>query len=131
MDSIPLREYVERVLADQEKRFLDALNAQKEAVGIAFAASEKAVLAAEENAKGWRQNANEWRGAMTDRERDFVRAIQHQTDIDNVRKDTRDMKERLDRGEGKGAGLNAGWGYLIAAVGGIAGIAALLATFIK
>lgn len=131
MTDVPLREYVERFLGEQEKRFTDALNAQKEAVGIAFAASEKAVVAAEENAKGWRENANEWRGAMTDREREFVRTTSHSADMENMRKDLRDLKERLDRGEGKGAGLNAGWGYLIAAVGGIAGLAALLAMFIK
>ena len=37
-----------------------------------FEAQEKAVAVAEANSERWRQNANEWRAAMTDRERNFL-----------------------------------------------------------
>ena len=36
-----------------------------------FEAQEKAIAVAEANSERWRQNANEWRAAMTDRERNF------------------------------------------------------------
>ena len=61
MSDIPIREYVDNRFLEQEK-----------AVQAALAAAEKAVLKKEEEVERWRQNANEWRGAMSDRERDFL-----------------------------------------------------------
>jgi len=58
---ITLREYV-------EQRF----EAQDKAVQAALVSAEKAVLKKEEEVERWRANANEWRGAMNDRERDFL-----------------------------------------------------------
>lgn len=60
-DSVPLREYFEAILAEKDK-----------ALSAALASAEKAVLKKEEEVEKWRQNANEWRGAMSDRERDFL-----------------------------------------------------------
>jgi len=51
-----------------------ALTAQKEAVAAALSAAEKAVGVAEVNAEKWRDNANEWRGSMNDRESRFAQA---------------------------------------------------------
>lgn len=48
-------------------------DADREAVRTALASAKEAVAVAESNAEKWRDNANEWRGAMTDRERDFLR----------------------------------------------------------
>lgn len=45
---------------------------QDKAVSAALEAAEKAVNKAEANAREWQKGANEWRGAMTDRERDFL-----------------------------------------------------------
>ena len=53
--------------------FTALLEAQDKAVKAALASAEKAVDRAEINAEKWRQNANEWRAAMTDRERNFAR----------------------------------------------------------
>ena len=60
-DNISLKEYFERVLAEKDKAITAALAAAKEAVSIA-----------EKNAEKWRDQANEWRGAMSDREKNFV-----------------------------------------------------------
>ncbi len=55
------------------KEYLAALReADKIAIAAALAAAEKAVLKKEEEVERWRANANEWRGAMSDRERDFL-----------------------------------------------------------
>lgn len=37
-----------------------------------FVAQEHAIKIAQDNDERWRLNANEWRAAMTDRERDFL-----------------------------------------------------------
>lgn len=60
-ETIPLKEYFEKILEEKDKAINIALAAAKEAVGVA-----------ETNAEKWRSNANEWRGAMNDREKSFV-----------------------------------------------------------
>ena len=58
--------------ADQEKAVNTALAAAKTAVDAALSAAALAVDKAERNTKDWQVAANEWRGAMSDRERQFV-----------------------------------------------------------
>jgi len=58
--------------ADQDKAVQAALAAAKEAVQSALVSSEKAVDKAEGNSEKWRDAANEWRGAMNDRSREFL-----------------------------------------------------------
>lgn len=60
-NTVPLKEYFEKILAEKDK----ALNA-------ALASAKEAVTIAETNAEKWRNQANEWRGAMSDREKNFV-----------------------------------------------------------
>lgn len=60
-ETVNLKEHFEAILAEKDK----ALNA-------ALISAEKAVLKKEEEVERWRSNANEWRGAMSDRERDFL-----------------------------------------------------------
>lgn len=60
-DNITLKEYFEKVLEERDKAIIAALAAAKEAVAVA-----------ERNSEQWRAGANEWRGAMTDRESRFM-----------------------------------------------------------
>jgi hypothetical protein len=119
-DVVPLREYFESRLDESDKRNEQRFLAQEKAVTSALAAAEKAVNVAERNAEQWRAGANEWRGSMTDRERNFA----SKGDLDAI-------KERLDRSEGKGTGLHAGWGYIVGAAGLIAAIASVIAMVFK
>lgn len=129
-----LKVYFERVVEDSERfteqRFMDqekavaaALAAQEKAVAAALAAAALAVDKAEENAEKWRDAANEWRGAMDDRERDFMRSDQASVEFSNMRTTISELKEL----RGKGMGLNAAWGYLIGAVG----LAAVIVTLFQ
>ena len=61
VDTVSLKEYLEKLREADQK-----------AVSAALAAAEKAVAVAERNAEKWRDNANEWRAAMQDRERNFL-----------------------------------------------------------
>lgn len=58
---VSLREHFERLLQEHEKR--DDLQHESD---------EKARAVLERQAEHWRQNANEWRAAMDDRERNFL-----------------------------------------------------------
>jgi hypothetical protein len=106
-------DHLTRIIGANDRRYLDnfaasdkavlaALAAQEKAVNAALAASEKAVLVAENNAEKWRDNANEWRSAMTDREIRFA-----------MRSDLEGLKERLDRAEGKGLGVAGMWSIVV------------------
>ena len=63
---------VTEALAAAEKAVNAALSASDKAVNAAMAATDKATVVAEINDEKWRKNANEWRGAMDDRERNFL-----------------------------------------------------------
>lgn len=58
---VSLRDHFERLLKEHER--LDDLR---------HVATEKALHIAEMNTERWRANANEWRAAMDDRERNFL-----------------------------------------------------------
>lgn len=72
MVSVSLKEHFDRVIEELDKRHCKAMESHVAAVSLAFDAAKEAVAKAEENAERWRLNANEWRGAMTDRERSFI-----------------------------------------------------------
>jgi len=71
-ENVDLKTYFEALLAEQDKRYEQRFLAQQEAMDAAFASSEKAIAVAEANSEKWRANANEWRKAMDDRERNFL-----------------------------------------------------------
>jgi len=83
----------------------------------ALAAAEKAVQVAEVNSEKWRANANEWRMAMGDREEHFVKKENFDTTFQNLAKDIKELKERLDVSTGKGQGYEKVWGWIVAAAG--------------
>lgn len=107
--------YEQRFLA-QEKAVREALASQEKAVVAALTAAEKAVLVAERNAEEWRKGANEWRGSMNDREKNFA-----------SRTELGALKERIDKQEGVGKGSHDAWAWLFA---GISGLAAIVASVI-
>ena len=57
---------------ERDRRYGEVSEAKERAISAAMAAAEKAILVAENNAEKWRMNANEWRSAMNDRERQFL-----------------------------------------------------------
>src|SRR5687768_8375127 len=67
-----LKQYVERRFEEQEKAVHAALAAAEKAVQAALVSAKEAVDKAEKNVETWREASNEWRGAMNDRERNFV-----------------------------------------------------------
>lgn len=115
---VSLREYIERILEEKDK-----------AVNIALAAAKEAVGVAEKNAEKWRDQANEWRGAMTDREKTFATKAEVAAYKESTERALAVEKERSDKGEGRGVGLAQGWSILLATVGlagGLIGIIAFL-----
>lgn len=95
---------VATALVAQEKAITAAMAAQEKAVNAALTASEKAISIAEVNSEKWRNNANEWRGAMNDRERNFASTVELTM-----------LKERVDKYEGEKGGYKSLGGLIAAA----------------
>lgn len=105
----------------QQQAIKDALISQKEAVAAALVAAEKAVMVAETNAEKWRAAANEWRGAMNDRERNLMPRIEAENSIKGNAEKIDALASRIDKSEGRTSGLLTIFA-IIAAVGTLVAI---------
>lgn len=65
-------ETLKALMDERDRRYAEVSAAKELAVRTAMEASEKAIRKEEENSEKWRVNANEWRAAMNDRERNFL-----------------------------------------------------------
>jgi hypothetical protein len=70
-DHVSLRDHMTALIDERGRQYDQRFQAQEKAVVAALAAAKEAVTVAEVNAEKWRESANEWRGAMNDRERQF------------------------------------------------------------
>ncbi len=123
-DDVDLRAYVDAMFAEKEKALQAALIAQEKAVAAALEAADKAVTKAEANAEKWRENANEWRGAMNDRDRalpsrrELEGAISGQNDKHAATSRRLTILETYMVGEqGRRGGIGASTGVIIGAIG--------------
>jgi chromosome segregation ATPase len=107
-----LREHILGVLHERDSRYEQRFEGQEKAI-------DKAEASVNERLKGM----NEFRGELADRTATFPTRNEVESDnatlhaeIERNRSDISDLSKRIERAEGKGLGLNAGWGYLIAAL---------------
>jgi hypothetical protein len=109
-EEVTLREYVDAMFAEKEKALQAALIAQEKAVAAALASADKATTKAEQNAEKWRESANEWRGAMSDRDRELPSRREVETANDALSTRIMALEKSNDRGEGRTEGfrLSAG-----------------------
>jgi small-conductance mechanosensitive channel len=138
---------------ERNLRLSERFAAQEAAVHAAFASAEKAVEREHTNSESWRKSANEWRGAMDDREKSY--AMKEQVDatlasihkeIDTLRDNTRGeitliretmRKEvetlRIDQTTqaGKAQGMDKMWGYIIAAISAMGAVGVTVAFVAK
>lgn len=99
-------EQADKILHNADQQQIDQrFQAVEKSISIAHAVAERAQEISNNSAEKWRENANEWRGSMTDRERTFV----SRPEFDSV-------KERLDKQEGRGHGMAQLWGWIVAGV---------------
>jgi len=127
-------EHVLAVLAEMDRRYtqrvdsLDSLtdakfvtfrtliDSQAEKVALALASADKAVTKAEVAADKRFELLNELRAGVATREQ-----------LEALEKQLGDLATRIDRSEGRGVGLHAGWVYLL---GGLAAVGTIVSLFI-
>ncbi len=111
---------VTAAFAAQEKAISAALNAASTAVNKAEAAAEKRF-----------EGINEFRAQLADQQRTLIPRAEADSELRAIREKLGVLAGRLDRSEGKGAGFEKSWSVLLGAIGGIAGILAIVITFLK
>jgi hypothetical protein len=138
---------------DAQTKAIDAaMTAQRTAIDAALTAADKATLKAEQAAKDKFESMNEFRGTLTDQNATFmtraeslsmfernaerIQEIMRRLDgfaardavlaeYDRITTQVQGLSDRVTRSEGKGSGLQAGWGYIVAGIGLIATIIAI------
>lgn len=65
-------ETLKALMDERDRRYAEVGDAREKAITAALVAAEKALTIAEANSEKWRNNANEWRASMLDRERNFL-----------------------------------------------------------
>lgn len=115
-DDIPIRDYVDAVNAEKEKALHAALLSQEKAVNAALMASDKAITKAEANAEKWRENANEWRGAMSDRDRELPSRREVEGTVAALEARLRLLEDALKNAQGRTEGINLSAGVIVGAI---------------
>lgn len=110
-----LKEYIEALRSDDQKAVQAALLAAKEAVIKAENATEKRF-----------ESVNEFRAQLADQGNTFLPRLEYDAQHKALEDRVSALTDRINIKEGKGAGLNAGWGYLVAGVGLLITIIAFL-----
>jgi hypothetical protein len=117
--------HLSALAAERDARYGQRFTDLETATQAALAASEKAVDKAESATEKRFEGVNEFRGALADRTAEFVTRSESEAVMVALRERVDELTNRLNRSEGKGAGLNAGWVYLLAAIAAVGTIVSL------
>jgi hypothetical protein len=112
-DIISLREYLERVILEQEKHFERLIEEKEKLYNERFNAAEVAVKKAEDNAQKWRENANEWRSTMNDKDKLLLPRSEFTAYKESTERATGVERSRSDKNEGKGIGIQQFIGWIL------------------
>jgi len=118
-DGVPLKEHIERLLSERDRQYAQRFDAQEKAVASALAAAKEAVLKAEAASDRRFESVNEFRQTLTDQAATFAPRAEVDLRFASLEKDR-------DHSAGRGAGLNAMWGYVVGAAGLVVAVVALL-----
>jgi CHASE3 domain sensor protein len=121
-----------------EQRFSDtkiavdaALIAADKAVAAQLAGQKEAVTKAETAAEKRFESVNEFRNTLSDQQRTLMPRAEAEVKFEVNNKLMDAILARLDKTEGKGAGLSQSWGVLVGAVGLIGSLIAIVYTVLN
>lgn len=128
-----LHAHLMMVLDERDRRYAQRFTDLETALRAALAASEKAIGKAEIATERRFESVNEFRQTLTDQVALFmprseaVALTERNTErIHEQAKRVQELTDRVNRSEGRGSGFSASWGYLVAAVGLIATVVAVV-----
>lgn len=115
-DDIPIRDYVDAMLGEVDKRNEQRFQAQEKAMGAALAAADKATAIQESNAEKWRASANEWRGAMSDRDRELPSRREVDAAVTALDGRLRLLEDLAKAAQGRNEGIGLSTGVMVGAI---------------
>lgn len=115
-DDIPIRDYVDALLSQLDKRIEQRFLAQEKAIAAALASSDKAQAVSDYNAENWRASANEWRGAMSDRDRELPSRREVETAVTGLDDRLRMLEDLAKSQQGKSAGIGLSTSVIVGAI---------------
>lgn len=126
MDTVSLREHIEALLREADKREQQRFEAQNLAIDAAMIAVEKAMVEARTASEKRFEGTNEWRATVNDIIARNITRAETDARFEALMEKISLLQQRIDTREGTAGGMKSFWGYLVGAVGLTAAIAALL-----
>lgn len=114
-----------------DKEFHEHLIQVREETKTAFMNSERAIQKAEVANEKRFDGINEFRGQLRDQAATFMPRTESISMHAATAEKISDIMTRLDRQEGRGSGLNSGWGLLLGAVGLLAAVVTIVFTLLR
>jgi hypothetical protein len=108
------------ILDERDKRYGQRFTDLETALRAALAASEKAINKAEVATERRFESVNEFRTTLSDQAANFITRSEAEAATARNSERIQELMDRINRSEGRGAGLGTGWMYLVGAVGVIA-----------
>jgi hypothetical protein len=118
-------------LANQQNALLVAINAQDKQTQQALTAADRAVVKAEAATEKRFEGVNEFRQALSDQSSTFVTRIESDAVIKTINEKIDAISERQNKAEGRGGGMGAMWGYLLAAISTIIAVVMFVSNMSK
>ena len=126
-----LRQHLSEMAAERDKRLDQRIDYEAKLAEERDKRYEQRFLAQESATAYMRQVTNEFRGQLADQQSTFITRTETlaraQSNADKIDA----LATRIDRTEGRSTGLNAGWGWLIGAVGLIGALISIFITLSK
>lgn len=105
------------------------MDSQAEKVALALNASDKAVTKAEVATEKRFESVNEFRGQLDDQAKQLVTRVEFNALRDSIVDKVDEIRRHADRDQGRGAGLQQGWGYLVALISVAIAIVSVILAF--
>ena len=109
--------------------FEERILAMRESVDAAAAAAKEAVSKAESSTEKRFEALTEFRAHVGEQTKTFISRQEFDTLRNGYSERLRDLSSRMDRNEGKGDGLNAGWVYLLGGLGAVGTVISIMVIF--
>lgn len=140
MSDVPLKEHLEVLVNELDKRqqqrfeaqqvaVKDALTSQEKAVAAALAAAKEAVAKAETASEKRFDAVNEFRQTLTDQTNTFLPRPEYNAQHKALEDRVTDLTDRINTKDGKSSGMDKTWGLILGGLGGIATIVGLILAF--
>lgn len=114
-----LRTHFFDIINERDERYKQRFTDLETALRAALAASEKAIGKAEASTERRFDSVNEFRQTLSDQATTFMTRVEANALIARTTERIQDLTDRMNKSEGHGSGLHAGWVYLLGAVAAI------------